>query len=45
MSIPILDDSIDEEEECFTLSLSASSLAGLTLSPRIGTVCINDDDG
>ena len=45
--VPILSDSIDEEEECFTVSLStsSSSIAGLTLNPRIGTVCIIDDDG
>ena len=44
-AVPILSDSIDEEEECFTVSLSSTSyLAGLTINPRIGTVCINDDD-
>ena len=45
VSVPILSDSIDEDEECFTVSLSARySLSGLTVNPRIGTVCINDDD-
>ena len=44
-SVPIISDSIDEEEECFTVSLSTTtSLSGLTIHPRIGTVCINDDD-
>ena len=43
--MPILSDSIDEDEECFTVSLSTtSSLTGLTINPRIGTICINDDD-
>ena len=46
VSVPILSDSLDEEEECFTVSLSATTyLAGLTLNPSIGTVCIIDDDG
>ena len=45
VNIPITSDSLDEEEECFGVSLSASSYAGLTLSPDIGTICINDDDG
>ena len=46
VSVSILSDSEDEEEECFTVSLSSSTyLAGLTLNPRIGTVCIIDDDG
>ena len=44
VAIPILSDSIDEEEECFTVSLSSSSYAGLTLNPEIGTVCINDEN-
>ena len=44
-SVPILSDSIDEEEECFTVSLSSSSFPGLTLDPQIATVCIEDDDG
>ena len=44
-SVSITSDSIDEEEECFTVSLSTtSSLAGLTLNPKIATVCIIDDD-
>ena len=44
-SVPILSDSIDEEEECFTVSLSTtSSYSGLTINPRIATVCIIDDD-
>ena len=44
-TVPILSDSIDEEEECFTVSLSTTtSLSGLTIHPQIGTVCINDDD-
>ena len=44
-SISILTDTIDEEEECFTVSLSSSSsYSGLTISPRIGTICITDDD-
>ena len=44
-TVPIISDSIDEEEECFTVSLSTTtSLAGLTLNPQIATVCINDDD-
>ena len=44
-SIPILSDTVDEEEECFTVSLSIStSYSGLTISPRIGTICITDDD-
>ena len=46
VSVSILSDSEDEEEECFTVSLgSITYLAGLTLNPRIGTVCIIDDDG
>ena len=45
VNIPITSDSLDEEEECFGVSLSASSYPGLTLSPDIGTICINDDDG
>ncbi|CAI8052156.1 hypothetical protein GBAR_LOCUS28548, partial [Geodia barretti] len=44
-SIPILTDTLDEEEECFTVSLSTSSYYnGLTINPHIGTICINDDD-
>ena len=44
-SVSILSDSIDEEEECFTVSLSTtSSYSGLTINPRIATVCIIDDD-
>ncbi|CAI8052154.1 Sodium/calcium exchanger 2 [Geodia barretti] len=45
-SIPILTDTLDEEEECFTVSLSTTTtyLSGLTISPHIGTVCITDDD-
>jgi hypothetical protein len=43
--VPILSDSIDEEEECFTVTLTTStSLPGLTLKPEISTVCIIDDD-
>ena len=45
VTIPIISDSLDEEEECFGVSLSASSYPGLTLSPDIGTICINDEDG
>ena len=45
VTIPITSDSLDEEEECFGVSLSASSYPGLTLSPDIGTICINDKDG
>ena len=46
VSVPILSDSLDEEEECFTVSLSTvTTLSGLTISPRIGTICITDDDG
>ena len=44
VNIPITSDSLDEEEECFAVSLSASSYPGLTLSPDIGTICITDDD-
>ena len=44
VSVPILSDSIDEEEECFTVSLSSSFYSGLLLFPRIATVCIEDDD-
>lgn len=44
VTIPILSDSIDEQEECFTVSVSASSYPGLTLNPQIGTVCIYDED-
>ena len=44
-SIPILSDNVDEEEECFTVSLStSSSYNGITINPRIGTICINDED-
>ena len=44
-SIFIASDSVDEEEECFTISISiSSSYSGLTVSPRLATVCINDDD-
>ena len=44
-SVSITSDSIDEEEECFTISLyTTTSLAGLTLNPNIATVCIIDDD-
>ena len=45
VSVPILSDTLDEEEECFTVSLSSSTLTGLTLNPKIGTICIIDDDG
>ena len=45
ISIPIIDDSIDEsDQECFTVSLSSDS-ADLTLSPAVATLCINDNDG
>ena len=47
ISIPIIDDSIDEsEQECFTLSFSKSSdSANITVSPAVITICINDTDG
>jgi len=44
-SISIVSDSVDEEEECFIVSISTSSSRGLTVNPRAATVCINDDDG
>ena len=45
--IAIVSDSISEEEECFiiTLSLPTGAPSGVSLNPRLATVCINDDDG
>ena len=43
-SIPVVSDSVDEEEECFIVSISISSSRGLTVHPQTATVCINDDD-
>ena len=45
LSLPIVDDSIDEsEQECFVLSLTEST-GSVTLSPSVATICINDTDG
>ena len=44
-SISIVSDSVDEEEECFVVSISTSSSRGLKVNPQVATVCINDDDG
>jgi len=45
-SISIISDSVDEKEECFTVSISISySRSGLTVNPQTATICINDDDG
>ena len=44
--ISITSDSVDEEQECFTFSLStATSVAGLTLSPSEAEICISDAEG
>ena len=45
--ISITSDSVDETgEECFTFSIStATTIAGLTLSPSEAEVCISDAEG
>ena len=44
-SVPIISDGIDEEEECFIVSISTSATyAGLRIHPEAAIVCINDDD-
>ena len=47
ISIPIIDDSIDEsEQECFIVSFSESSgTSDITVNPVVVTLCINDTDG
>ena len=47
LSIPIIDDSIDEaDQECFTISLSEiSGKTDFTLTPAVATVCIHDTGG
>ena len=45
-NIPIIDDSILEEIETFTIQLSQSSPEpGVSVLPAIATVFINDNDG
>ena len=43
ITVPIIDDSTDETDEMFTVTLSGAS-GGATLNPSVATVTINDDD-
>ena len=44
--IAISSDSVAEGQECFTFKIStATSIAGLTLSPAEAEICISDSEG
>ena len=44
--IDIVSDSVAEDQECFTFSIStASTIGGLTLSPSEAEICISDEKG